>query len=274
MSYVPSVALYVVEFTFQGRFDPHYPPQFSISQLGIRALERECATPAWSIPRRYKRVWSYSMISLVELRRDGFTRVYGITTGSDLLSLARSIGRPVLSPTGELLKEITPTDKVKARSGTLSAKHGTGSFPLHTDTAFWPVPCRYLIMRAYGDCRRATTVLKFADIFQRESGDLHVLVERSIWRVRTPSAGHYCSMQFRYRKAVGWRYDEHCMIPVNEAATIIHAELPALLARCKVQRIEWSRDMALIIDNWQLLHGRAEAPAFEQLRILQRIYVE
>jgi hypothetical protein len=26
MTYMPSVALYVVESTFKGRFDPHYPP--------------------------------------------------------------------------------------------------------------------------------------------------------------------------------------------------------------------------------------------------------
>src|SRR5437763_1065336 len=157
-----------------------------------------------------------SMISLVELQRDGFTRVAGITTGSDLLALAHSIGRPILSPTGELLKEIIPTDQAEARSGTLSAKHGTGAFPLHTDTAFF----------------------KFEDVFQGKSGDLPLLVNRSIWRVRTCSASHYCSMRFRHRKDVGWRYDEHCMIPVNEAATMIHAELPPLLARSEVRRIE------------------------------------
>lgn len=139
---------------------------------------------------------------------------------------------------------------------------------------FGPAPCRYLVMRAYGDCRRATTVLKFEDIFQSKSGDLRFLVERSIWRVKTRFASHYCSIRFRHRKDVGWRYDEHCMIPVNEAATIIHTELPPLLARCEVQKIEWSGNMALIIDNWQALHGRGEAPSFEQLRILQRIYVE
>jgi hypothetical protein len=36
------------------------------------------------------------------------------------------------------------------------------------------------------------------------------------------------------------------MIPVNDAAIIIHAALAPLLARCEVQRIEWSGDTALI----------------------------
>jgi alpha-ketoglutarate-dependent taurine dioxygenase len=81
-------------------------------------------------------------------------------------------------------------------------------------------------------------------------------------------------MRFRHEKDPGWRYDEHCMVPVNEAATIAHAELPQMLARCEVHEIDWSGNLALIIDNWQTLHGRGEEPPAEQLRILQRIYVE
>src|SRR5262245_24445425 len=130
------------------------------------------------------------MISLAQLRKNGYVTIAGIATGSELLSIAKSIGRPVLSPTGELVKEIMPKPQGDARLGTASAKHGTGAFPLHTDTAFWPIPCRYLVMRVYGDCRRATTVVRFEDAFGKNSSKLVTLVERSIWRVRTPSASH------------------------------------------------------------------------------------
>jgi hypothetical protein len=214
------------------------------------------------------------MISLSQLRKDGYVKIAGIGTALELLALARSIGCPVPSPTGELVKEIKPKSQGDAQQGTASAMHGTGAFPLHTDTAFWPLPCRYVVMRVFGDCRRATTVLRFDDVFRNDSGKLATLVERSIWRVKTPSARHYCSMRFRHGKDPGWRYDEHCMVPVNDAATIIHAQLPQALARCEAHKIEWSGDVALILDNWQVLHGRAVAPPNEQVRILQRIYVE
>lgn len=214
------------------------------------------------------------MISLSQLRKEGYVTITGVGTAFELLAIARSIGRPLLSPTGELVKEIMPKSKGEARLGTASAHHGTGAFPLHTDTAFWPLPCRYVVMRAYGDCRRATTVLRFQDVFRINPSKLAMLVERSVWRIKTPSASHYCSMQFRHGKDIGWRYDEHCMVPVNKAATIANTELPQALARCEVRNIEWSGTVALILDNWQVLHGRAMAPPNEQVRILQRIYVE
>jgi alpha-ketoglutarate-dependent taurine dioxygenase len=213
------------------------------------------------------------MISSEQLRKDGYLTIAGISSESELMSIAKLIGRPLPSPTGEFVKEMMPKSRADARLGTASAIYGTSSFPLHTDTAFWPLPSRYLVMRVYGDCRRATTVLRFEDAFRKGSADLVTRVERSIWRIGTPSASHYCSMRFRHGEQLGWRYDELCMAPVNEAARLTQAELPQALARCEVQKIEWSGDLALILDNWQVLHGRAVAPPDEKVRILQRIYV-
>src|SRR6476661_10219105 len=70
------------------------------------------------------------MDSLSKLERDGYVTISGIGTALELLAIAKSIGRPVPSPTGELVKEIMPKSKGEARLGTASAKHGTGSFPL------------------------------------------------------------------------------------------------------------------------------------------------
>ena len=47
------------------------------------------------------------MSYLDELETRGWTRVPNISTRSELLDLARSIGRRVPSPTGELVKETT-----------------------------------------------------------------------------------------------------------------------------------------------------------------------
>jgi len=43
-----------------------------------------------------------------ELEARGWTCVGGITGRSELLELARSVGKPVPSPTGELIKELSP----------------------------------------------------------------------------------------------------------------------------------------------------------------------
>src|SRR5260370_12977058 len=112
------------------------------------------------------------MIRFTELNTRGWTCVTGSSSRSALLELARSIGRPVPSPSGELVRELAPKPPAAAGRGTLSKAYGMGAFPLHTDTAFWPVPARYVVLLASGDIRRYTSVLTFTDLFLGSTDDL------------------------------------------------------------------------------------------------------
>jgi hypothetical protein len=96
-----------------------------------------------------------------------------------------------VSPTGELIKEIRVVSASRARTGTLSATYGSGDFPLHTDTAFWPVPARYVVFQLRGDTRRSTTILSFDDFFRQCDKRTFLLAESSVWLVRTRSASFY-----------------------------------------------------------------------------------
>ena len=214
------------------------------------------------------------MVSSFELETRGWACLTGVTSRSELLELARSIGHPVPSPTGELVKELTPTLRADARKGTLSDTYGTGLFPLHTDTAFWPVPSRYVVLRVRGDIRRHTTVLTFADLLREGTAELYALAERSVWLVRTPSKSFYCSMKFRSRGTTGWRYDRQCMIPVNDAAVKVQELLRPLLLGDRIHYINWTDDLAVVLCNWEVLHGRGPSPPCENGRILERVYVE
>jgi hypothetical protein len=199
--------------------------------------------------------------------------VAGITNQSELLDLARSFGHPLPSPTGELIKELTPTQRAGARKGTLSATFADQAFPLHTDTAFWPEPARYVLLRACGDIRRHTSVLRFEDLFRAGSADLRTLAAQSIWLVKTPSKAFYCSMRLTVGDVSGWRYDGQCMSPVNEAGIEVQKQLGILLPSCREEHINWTGDMAVILCNWMVLHGRGPSPPKENKRILERIYV-
>jgi len=212
-------------------------------------------------------------IDWCELRTHGWTRVSGITNRLEALTLARSIGRPLLSPTGELVKELIPKPKVHARPGTLSEIYDRGFFPLHTDTAFWPVPARYVIFRARGDIRRKITILTFAELFRGRPEGLRRLAEHSVWLARTPSESFYCSMKFSSGEGTGWRYDSQCMIPANEAAAKIRQILGHLLLCDHMECIDWKEDLAVVLCNWEVLHGRGPSPMNEGNRILERIYV-
>ena len=209
-----------------------------------------------------------------ELRTRGWTCMKGVKGRSELLELARAMGRPVPSPTGELVKELTPKPETQARKGTLSNKYSTGTFPLHTDTAFWSLPSRYLVFRARGDVRRHTTILTFADLFRQGAAELRAFAECSVWLVRTPSESIYCSMKFLSKGHTGWRYDPQCMSPVNDAAFKVREWLDSVLECTRVECIPWTSDLAVVLCNWEVLHGRGPSPPGENKRILERIYVE
>jgi len=209
-----------------------------------------------------------------ELRTRGWTCVKGINSSSELIDLTRTIGRPIPNVTGEVVKELRPIPQPQARRGTLSAKYATGSFPLHTDTAFWPLPSRYLVLRVRGDVRRYTTILTFASLFQNSTSDLCDLAERSVWRVRTRTNAMYCSMRFASEVGRGWRYDPHCMSPVNGSALKVREQVEPLLRSGRAERINWASGLAIVICNWEVLHGRGPSPPGETARILERIYVE
>src|SRR5579862_4244851 len=115
------------------------------------------------------------MVDFEELETRGWARATKVTTGKAMLELAKTLGCPVPSPSGDLVKEIRVTPVSKARHGTLSELYGVGAFPLHTDTAFWPVPARYVILRASGDPRRHTIVCPFENVFCGIEKPLHIL---------------------------------------------------------------------------------------------------
>jgi hypothetical protein len=213
------------------------------------------------------------MAYLTELELRGWTRVPNIGGQALLLDLARSIGFPVASPTGELVKEIRVTPNFRARARTLSAVYGRGEFPLHTDTAFWPTPARYIVLRVRGDTRRYTKLRAFEEVLSNCGGRILTLVDQSIWRVRGATSSFYCTLSYRLQGRTVWRYDNECMFPANRAAREVKGIFEVLMKGNTEERISWSGDDAVILSNWRVLHGRGPAPQDEDERILERVYV-
>lgn len=209
--------------------------------------------------------------NLHELESCGWVRISDIADRTALLNLAMSLGRPVASPTGEVVKEIRVTPRSQARGRTLSATYGDGDFPLHTDTAFWPIPARYVVLRVSGDTRRTTTILSFADLFKMFGRQTIVRFEQSLWLVRNRPTSFYASSVLT--GGLGWRFDSACMFPANSAAFGLNETLRTATIKCRGTSIEWSGREAVVISNWRVLHGRGPAPEFEKERILERIYV-
>lgn len=64
------------------------------------------------------------------------------------------------------------------------------------------------------------------------------------------------------------------MTPVNRPArTVADALAYSTRETSSAHSFEWSAGTVLLVDNWQVLHGRGEMPDGEGRRELIRIYV-
>lgn len=207
--------------------------------------------------------------ALASLQVRGWVALGSCSRELPALEVARAVGEPVVSPTGDLVRRLVPKDRADAISGTFSHAYGRAGFPLHTDTAFWPLPARYLVMRVTGDTRRPTVV---APIRVPIAGALGAEVVSSVWVVSSVNP-FYGSMQFRHNGDWGFRYDPMTMRPANAAAVKVQSCLPVVFAELPTFSIDWTTVGTIIVDNWRALHGRGPEPAGEGYRVLERIYV-
>ena len=170
----------------------------------------------------------------------------------------------------------TPHEHVRLAVLIPVKREAKGPFPLHTDTGFWPLPVRYVFLRADGDIRRPTTVKSFERLIAECGDGFAALAERSVWLVGRASEKlkkFYCSLRFRHANISGWRYDADCMSPANAAAERVNRILRPLVHSAQADSINWSSGLVLVLSNWQVLHGRGPEPPSEGERLIQRVYV-
>jgi len=208
-----------------------------------------------------------------ELWAKGWTLVDGISSKADLLNLGKVLGTPTLTSNGELVKEVRQVPDLAAPHGSQSSLYGSGPFPLHTDTVFWPTPVKYVLLRAYGDVRRPTTVMSFDHMVGHCCREFRLLLHQAVFLVTAGNKKFYCSLKLRCDGLNGWRYDADLMTPVNDAGREVHSVLRELVSRKDVGNINWSGSTAAVLCNWSTLHGRGEQPLEEGLRVIERLYV-
>lgn len=205
------------------------------------------------------------------LRTNYWVTVDTGTSDGVLLSIARQLGTPVPSrrgnPTIGLLQPCLPQSE---GIQSFSMTYGLGSFPLHTDSAHWPLPARYIILRDIGDSHdRGTTVTNRQTFLSYFPNDTH---RRALWKVSGVYGSFMCSIVNWVQRSQFIRFDPLCMRPANEAAAeaivaLKEKEIPSSV-------VNWTRGKTLILDNWNALHGRDAAHGDDRhSRLLQRVLV-
>lgn len=202
----------------------------------------------------------------------GWIEIENIHSNSELLSIATSLGHISPHPNGEKIASISPKPKSQSIAGTLSNRFGFGTFPMHTDTAFWPKPARYVLLSSTEPSNTKTLIFHIDNIWNQLSKYDTSLAKRAIFIVKTIHGQHYTSLEFKENGQMGFRYDPCTMFPCNTSAKKFQIIFENIIESIQPVEIDWSGNKALIFDNWCTLHARTSSKKNE-MRILKRIYI-
>lgn len=197
-----------------------------------------------------------------------------LTIGQDatLLEFAATIGTPVPDSFGSMNRFLVAKRHAVARHNTTSRVYGLNDFPLHTDCAHLDIPPRYLLLRSFLGQSSAVTklinpLITLGDVWED-------VIKRATWRINSGLKSRACTMHILHTTH-GFRWDPHLMRPLNKFSALASTEFIHSLHNCKnVHAHVWeSSQQALLIDNWHVLHGRADVAETEH-RCIERVYLK
>lgn len=194
------------------------------------------------------------------LEERGIAEVHG-DEPSEGQALAEALGR---ADPREILRGSVAD---AAPPSSLSAMHGRGDFPWHTDSAASESPPRYLVLCAAEVESPATRTAWLDPQNDPKMADVWGELRRAVVRVRDRRGNAFAVRVVRRRAGIRMmRWDMRAFEPVDAdlAAAVQTAEPTAL--------VEWQPGKIVVIDNWRVLHRRLALHAGEN-RVLHRYKV-
>lgn len=188
-----------------------------------------------------------------------------------IFSLVSHLGRIAPGRNRELIERIVPQTQHEAIAGSLSSQYGLNALPLHTDTAHWPIPCRYLVVGCLTPGPVSTPTILLDSRSTRLSSRTRAICHHAVFLIRNGRRSFYGHILGQERSFV--RLDPGCMISLS---TDGQSALDAFSYRCNEESLakhEWTEGDMLIIDNWRVLHGRGNRESTNRARTLLRAMV-
>jgi hypothetical protein len=190
---------------------------------------------------------------------------------AQVAAVAKNLGEIVPGRGRQHIEHIIPRDTASALAGSLSQKYGLAPLPLHTDTAHWTVPCRYLVMACFSSGPEPTpTILldsKAVAINESESA----ACTSAVFLIRNGRASFYGSILSQDRPFI--RFDLGCMVPMSPEGADAGDAFSYTRNVSRIYRHDWRRGDILVFDNWRMLHGRGIDRETVQGRVLLRAIV-
>ena len=141
---------------------------------------------------------------------------------------------------------------------------------MHIDTAHRLRPARYLLLGC-ADPGQSGAQTRLAPIRALKfSASEHSLLASAAVLVRTGRRSFYSTIMDKSRPFL--RYDPGCMEPLDARGEEAMQIVSDAIGRIEVITHEWRRGEILLIDNWNMLHGRTATAA--DSRLLFRVSVQ
>lgn len=211
------------------------------------------------------------MLYKEQLLRDGIVEILCEDFSDEsLLTLASSFGKVVPGARGEMVQPLPAREKGNGPKGSFSYVVGYEQFPWHTDTAYWDVPARFLLLASEEANPCATTYQSFGEI-KNSIADFDYLMARAVYLMDVPGEKRYISPRFDILGKCGYRLDFHIYRPVNEEAETLMRLVEKILEKNYLRHL-WTGKNVVVMDNWRMIHGR-EAVSEDKNRLLKRIYI-
>lgn len=212
-------------------------------------------------------------MDIKQLKEKGWIEINNNLSDKELVLLAESLGEILPHPNGKIIDIVFPKQSEQAIQNSLSHKFGFNSFPLHSDTAFWIKPARYVLLTTESISQTATTIVTLKQITDNFNDNDYIDFEQAVYLIKVKNRTFYTKLKQQFETDYCFRYDSLTMKPSNKSAKNIEVRLNEILHSLNTIKIDWNSNKVVILDNWKTLHGR-DAIQEDLNRKLKRIYIQ
>jgi L-asparagine oxygenase len=209
-------------------------------------------------------------LDLESLALNGFVQFSCDSPFQSTLAVAQSIGEVASVPGLDPVQTLVPRKADSLEKSSYSGNFGIESFPMHTDMAHWYLPPRYFMLRCIQPAVEVVTrFVPATAIFSLED---RVTLNRALFRPRRRLDNRLTIL--RLRDSDMFRWDPLFLQPLNSRASALQTRIEQRMASTIAKTVAFeSRTDCILVDNWNVLHGRSAVPSSATHRVVERAYL-
>lgn len=217
------------------------------------------------------------VISIKELEEVGYIKLnIPDLKEEELIAISEQIGIPVETRLGtKVIDRLSPKEKKDAHNYSLSRNYGVNSFPLHTDTAYFKIPVRYILLYSMnpGSGNRPTFLYDSNRLFNYDK-ELRFELAHVLFKVINGRNSFLTTVYNSHQNKCFFRLDRDCMKATSSKGTELITKIDNIIDPKDFHEVRWSIGDLLILDNWRFLHGRGESSVTDNDRLLLRMSIK